>query len=128
MGRKERNEFRKDRKAALLSMNEKKRKELKDIALDIYKERIFTSWNVRPNDDEQLLTIFLPLFFAEEGDIKKLQKRIGKCGFIYEYISKACPTSINGYPVFMSLRIVENKEAKIVLDIVKKLKKQEDSI
>lgn len=86
--------------------------EINALAEDIYRERVFTSDHIRKGDLTMLPSIFVPLVFAD----KKMREEILKDapGMIYEHLSEAGRLSINGYPIFFSLHIVSQEDAKKV--------------
>jgi hypothetical protein len=49
----------------------------------------------------------------------------GNLGMIMEYYDQAGPLCINGYPMFLSCRLVNKKDAKKIWSMVEKLKKAE---
>jgi hypothetical protein len=92
-----------------MAMTKEREKELIQLAEDIHQGRVFTDRHIRPGDVETMGTmIFMPLIFMEGKEIKKFQK--DPPGLIYEYLNRAGPRSINGYPTFMSFRIVPKEE------------------
>ena len=93
----------------------KSTQELKDIALSLYKEKIFTDRNIDPKQKENLIeTIFLPLVFLPDDMAKEWEKE--PPGLIYEYYDKCLPRSINGYPIFHSFRTLTQEETKVMFE------------
>lgn len=96
------------------------RNELKQLAKDIHAGSVFTDRNVRPGDQERMLSmIFMPLIFLDEETIEKWKE--DPPGMFYEYIEKAMPTGVNGYPMFMSMSYLTKKEAEIVVEYYEKV-------
>jgi len=95
--------------------------EINALAEDIYRDRVFTSDQLRQGDLNMLPVIFMPLLFAGKKMIEKMQ--IDAPGMIYEHFSEAGPRSINGYPTFVSLHIVSQEDAKKVWEKFEQIKK-----
>lgn len=83
--------------------------QLRELVCAYVDRRIFTLHDIHPNSREHLAgMVFMPLALGafagyNEASLKKI-------GTIYEYLDKAGPRSINGYPIFFSLRIVHVKD------------------
>jgi len=91
--------------------------ELSQIARDIVKRQVFTDRHVRSMDDLSLVFMVIPL-----GAFKDCAKEyVEDVGMIFEYMDKAGPRSINGYPMFLSMQILSKHDAKIVWEKVTKL-------
>jgi hypothetical protein len=93
--------------------------ELKQIAEDMYKDLIFTSNHVRKEDSSLLSTIFMPLAFMDEKTRKEWKKNTPY--IFFEYMSKAGPRAINGYPIFWSAQYLYEDDYKKVLDYYNKI-------
>lgn len=83
-------------------------KEISRIALGIYKGDIFTSAQIRKNDDGLLCQIFMPLLFLSEDGKNEMKDH--NAVLFYADVSEALPTSINGYPIFMSMFYLNNED------------------
>jgi len=60
---------------------------------------------------------------------KKLQKEINdQIGVVWEWNSESLPRSINGYPIFMSCRIMHKEDWEEVLPILQEKQRQIDDI
>tara|TARA_X000000950_G_scaffold259444_1_gene327834 strand:+ start:8298 stop:8753 length:456 start_codon:yes stop_codon:yes gene_type:complete len=60
---------------------------------------------------------------------KKLQKEIDdQIGVVWEWYSESLPRSINGYPIFMSCRIMHKEDWEEVLPILQEKQRQIDDI
>lgn len=71
------------------------------LARDIVARRVFTSNHIRPEDLAGCLTvIFLPLAFMNPQDAP------ADVGMLWEFLDRAGPRYINGYPSFGSLHYV----------------------
>lgn len=97
-------------------MAKKTLKDLKAVALDLYKEKILTSQQVPP---EMLQTVFLPLALCDKAALTKMRKR--GIVVLYEYLDKAGPLYFNGYPTFVSCHGLTKKEWNVVLTEHEKL-------
>lgn len=95
--------------------------ELKKIAEDIFAGRVFTDRHIKLEDQKALLhTIFLPLVFMSDKGTKEMKD--ANVAVLYEYLDKAGPRMINGYPCFFSMSFLNEAEAKKVFDLVEKIK------
>ena len=92
--------------------------ELKQIAMDLYQGKIFTDRHLSKSEDAFLVFTVLSLGgFSEFSD-----EDLEDIGLMFEYLDKAGPRSINGYPMFLSLRLLNQHDTKIVFDFYKKIK------
>lgn len=98
--------------------------EIKKLAEDIYKGHIFTNKHIHNPKDMQM--VFIPLLFLKEEQVKQINKN--PPGLVYEYMSAACPRSINGMPIFMSFRMIGQEDAKKVFEKYEQIKKAIDEI
>ena len=94
-------------------------KELKQIAIDIHSNKIFTDRQVENSHD--LIHIFLPLAFLTKKQNNDLKE--SSPGLIYEYMEKAIPICINGYPTFASLNTLTQDEFKKMISYYKNIEK-----
>ena len=92
--------------------------EIKQIALDLFKGAIFTDRHLQ--DIEDIRMVFMVLSFMDGERIKELQAN--PPGLIYEYISEAGPRSVNGMPVFMSLKMLTQDDTKKMFEHYEQLK------
>lgn len=99
-------------------------REIKELALGIYKGEIFTSLQIRENDTYLLSTIFMPLMFMDKEQIDKMEKH--KAYMFYANMSEAGPRAINGYPIFMSMNYINEEDCKKVLEKYEVIKKAID--
>lgn len=96
------------------------------LAKEIYRERVFTTDHVRPEDMKMLPMIFMPLIFANKKLIEEMMQKEPE--MIYEHLSEAGRLSINGYPSFVSLHLVSREDAKRVREKVKQIKKAVEGV
>jgi hypothetical protein len=90
----------------------KTEEELKQIAIDILADRIFTSNHINQADYDSLVNIFMPLALMHPKEKIKLMEQ--EPVLFYEYMSEAGPRSINGYPMFMSFHFLVQEEVDIM--------------
>lgn len=102
----------KEKPKIIRSKKAKTEKEIKQLAYDIFKGLVFT--NAHCKDIDLIPIVFAPLSFMDRKMIKAFEKE--KPALFYEYMDKALPKSINGYPVFGSMRYLSEAE----LDILRK--------
>ena len=84
---------------------------IKKLAEDIYRGLVFTDRHVQNPDD--ISRVFLPLVFLKKEQIEELLADLPGM-MIYEYMDKAGPMSINGMPIFYSLRLLDQEDVKKV--------------
>lgn len=122
-------------KVWLWDYKEKSDEELKNIAKDMYHNVIFTNMHIRPNDQHLTMSVFMAFALMgpgmhsdgeREGAIDNIleeehyQKWLENIGMIYEFMEKASPRGINGYPIFMSVNMLNKKDTEKVLDFYNK--------
>ena len=90
---------------------------LKQIAQDLYSGKIFCNRQIRRQEDIGM--VFMPLLLMSDQDFWVMQKN--PPGLVYEYMHKAGPRSINGYPVFMSCYILSQENTKRMIVFYEKL-------
>lgn len=87
---------------------------LKTLADDIRAGRIFTSAHIATHDNV-LGLVFMPLAFMSAEDRETLRD----VGMAYEYLDKAGPRCINGYPMFFSVRLLSKEDTEKVFAIIR---------
>lgn len=101
--------------------------ELKELGRDLHAGRLFTDQHLRPGDrPEMLLHIFMPLALMEDDQWERW-KASGP-HVIFEYLDKAGPRSINGYPTFLSVQALTEAEWTVVLTYYYRLKEASDAL
>ena len=77
-------------------------KEVSDLARDLVQNKVFMSDQIsNPND---LMSVFMVLALLDDEKMKKLRESdVVAC---YEYMNRATARSVNGYPTFMSCRVL----------------------
>ena len=98
--------------------------ELKNVAIGIHSGTIFCDRQVQ---DENLLgNVFMPILLGALSEWTEEEAK--EIGMIYEDLSEAGPRGINGYPIFMSCKMMNRKDAETVLMMVQKLRSSQDSL
>jgi len=119
--------------------------ELKKLVRDVYDGITFTSLQC----GDHVLSVFMPVIFfgaapsspktskdnqvnrrnklqyiedclTYEKETPAREKFIGNIGMLYEDMSKTGPTSINGYPVFFSCKIVSKEDGAKFIEMYNK--------
>ncbi len=85
------------------------RKDLAKFVMDFCDDKVFTSAHVRDSQAENLLhLIFMPLAL---GALQGLyEHEVKNIGLIWEYMSQAGYRAINGYPTFLSCRLMHKDD------------------
>lgn len=85
------------------------RDELRQFVLALCDGKVFTSQHIPADRQKRMLPlVFLPLFF---GGVDYLPERDhDKIGLFWEYRDQALPRSIDGYPCFMSCRVMTRSD------------------
>lgn len=87
--------------------------EIREFTDALLSGQVFTSGQA---PEELLGTIFMPLMM---GAAAHLEPVIENVGCFYEYIEKAGPRAINGYPIFSSFHIMNKDDWDIVMETYK---------
>jgi len=88
--------------------------ELRQLAADAVEGRVFGSWMV--GDTASLPLVFMPL--ALGAQLPKDTQHV------YEYLEKAGPRGINGYPSFFSFHVLVKDEAERLQPLIDELVEQ----
>jgi hypothetical protein len=101
--------------------------ELNQLAKDIFHGSVFTDRHIRESNKERLIgSIFMPLIF---GGIQQIEIEGPEgCALLYEYYNKAISLCVNGYPIFISVQMLNEHDANFVFEKVKKMQEAIDSI
>ena len=94
-------------------------KELKQLAVDMLADKIFTNAHIREGDEKLLGSIFMPIMLIDQKQRDILEAK--DVNVLFEYYSES-RSSINGYPVFMTMKYMNNDEWKVVTEYYEKLK------
>lgn len=82
--------------------------------------KIFGSWNIREAKD--IATVFPVLLLM--GGTEILKDKNEDVAAVYEYMSEALPISLNGYPMFFSVRVLNRAENKVVCSHLDRIREQ----
>jgi hypothetical protein len=104
----------------MVSTETRSPQDIKALALDIQEGRVFGSWHLKKTDEWLLSSIFLPLMFLEPEQVEEM----AEVAHIFEYIDRAGPRSINGYPAFMSFHRISHTEWDTICKLLNKLHAQ----
>lgn len=99
---------------------------LKELAVKIHRNEVFTSLQVPKHDEYLLPMIFMPLTLMKQSQIREL-KRQG-AHMLYADMKDALPRGINGYPIFGSMGFTTKAETVRLIEIVKALYDAEQQI
>ena len=102
----------------------KKKEFLKSLAADIYEGKVFTSFNIPPEDVGMCRQLFMPLMFLKEEEFDQLEQ--DEIHMFYEYMANALPREVNGYPCFFSVRVLNLDDTKYVFEQYEILKKMRE--
>lgn len=92
--------------------------QLLQLATDLFKGLVLTDRHARIPED--LLHIFLVINLGALSDCSTEYKQ--DIGMIYEYLDRAGPMAVNSYPMFFSLRLLNQADTKTVWDKYAKIK------
>lgn len=81
--------------------------DLRALARDISEYRIVVSTMV---PDDLIPSVFMPLSFMSREDFDKLLAR--DVVMFFEYVDKAGPVAVNGFPMFMSMQMLTGDEVR----------------
>lgn len=82
--------------------------ELKQIAVDIFENKIFTNRHIAQEDMKLVSSLFMPIALGAFSSWT--EEELQDIGLIYEYMTEAAPRNVNGYPSFFSMQILSNEE------------------
>ena len=95
--------------------------ELKQIAIDLFHNKIFSSEHLKNEGD--LGRVFIALRMMKPEQLKEFKKK--EVCFIYEYLDKVAPRSVNGMPVFFSLKYLNREETQKTFKFYNEYKTQQ---
>lgn len=94
--------------------------EIKEFAVALISGAVFTDRSLPKPDPHMLRMVFMPLAF---GGLSHLSKEdCKKIGCLYEFMDKAMPSSMNGLPIFGSMRIMSITDWDRVVKIYEKIR------
>ncbi len=91
--------------------------EIRELALGLRSGTIFGSWQLREPD--LLVNVFMPLLFMTDVQRKSLIR--DEVIHFYGAIADAAPRSINGYPIFFSMQLLNKEDAERMNAALKQL-------
>lgn len=94
--------------------------EIKNLALGIFRNEIFTDRHVGERDLQLLSTIFMPLGFMDRKQKLDLQRK-SRPGIFYASMANAGPRAINGYPMFFEVGMASTEDATKIWNEYNKL-------
>jgi hypothetical protein len=92
-------------------------KQLKQLALDAWAGKIFTSSQIP--EGVELHLVFTALAMMDKDQLQKFADE--KPMLFYEYIDEAAPASINGLPMFFSMKWLTEGEVPKFLEYLQKI-------
>jgi hypothetical protein len=107
----------KNPKSTLKSLTDQ---EIRELALGIFRQEIFTDRHIAPTDQHITGSIFMPLSLMSKKQLLDLQRK-QRPGMIYAKMRNAGPRSINGYPMFMEISLVRPDDAVKVWEEYKRI-------
>ena len=87
---------------------------LKQIATDVQSGRIYTSQQIPPGMEAEM--VFMVLIFAGEKLLDWIKE--SDIAVLFESIDRAGPSYINGQPIFFSCEYLTNDEWRVVQKLV----------
>jgi len=93
--------------------------QLKQIAQDLWAGKIFSNLHIRDWAGDAFM-VFMPLVFMNQFQLDDMKKK--EVNFIYEYISNATPTAVNGMPTFFSMRMLTKPDTKRMMKYYEAIK------
>jgi hypothetical protein len=91
--------------------------EKRRLAAALIGNSVFTSLHVPEHDGRMLGSIFMPLMFGAFAGVPEAElERVNPV--LYEYLDKAGPRSVNGYPIFFSMHVIAWDEWREVIERV----------
>ncbi len=81
---------------------------LREFVLGLCDDKIFCSAHIREHDLHLMKAIFMPLAFGAFSGWTK--EEMSEIGVFWEWNRTAMPRSINGYPMFSSVRMLHVKD------------------
>lgn len=99
-------------------------KQLKELAIDFRAGRIFTDRHIQ--NKTSVSSVFMVLALLNGKQIEDLQA--DPPGMIYEYMTEACPMSVNGMPTFFSMRSISKEDVKRLDEYIDRLEEAEKTV
>jgi hypothetical protein len=99
------------------------REDLKVLAIDMLAGLVFTDRHIKQIDAHMLGSVFM---VAGLGGLTGWNAE--KIGLVYQYMDRAGPRSVNGYPIFMSMRMLHIDQMDELKALVKSLMEAIDKV
>lgn len=87
--------------------------QVRELALGIFRNEIFTECHIAERDMNMLPTIFMPLGFMDKKAVLDMQRK-QRPGLMYAKMAECGPRSVNGYPMFFSVSMCSEPDAEKV--------------
>jgi hypothetical protein len=108
------------KKEKLTKLHSMKPEEIKQLATDIFQNKVFTDRHIPSNQRDIIPSVFMVIALGGLANCSK--SYVKDIGMIYEYLDKASPTGINGYPIFVSVRLASKADAEKVWELYNQMK------
>lgn len=96
--------------------------------MDIIENKVFHDRQIdEAHRDRLFRTIFMPTMFMN-SDAHGVSEAVSQWGLVYEYLSEAGPRSVDGYPIFLSMRIVHKDDMPTLIAIVEDFVNKRDEM
>ena len=105
-------------------INNLSEEEVRNLASALFHGDIFTDRQCKTPDE--VMSVFVALALSDKALLKDIND--DKPGMIYEYVSEACPMSVNGLPMFLSCHFLSQDDTQRILDLAQKLAQAEKRI
>jgi len=92
---------------------------LKDLAQQVYRGEVFTSFQI--SNPQDIGMVFMPLMLMSPDQSQGIHQ--DKPCMFYAYMKDRFPSGVNGYPCFGSVAHLNREEAEIFDDYYKKIEK-----
>jgi hypothetical protein len=99
---------------------------LKELAIGVVNDKVFGSWMLPEYELNLLGMIFMPLSLMD--DISRKQMRRDGIVHLFQWKSEAGPRGINGYPIFMSFRTLNEDDTKRLSKKIKQVQEALDAL
>ena len=101
--------------------------ELKELYLGLREGRIFCDRNIHRSEQKQMTpSVFMGLALGGPGLWRRL--KLSQADLLYEEMSKAGPRSINGYPIFFSMKMLNRADTKRLWEIKQRVEAALDQV
>ena len=101
--------------------------QVKEVAQGLLNNKYFISSMIAAGEGTDFLgCVFMPLGLMKIEQLEKLMEE-GACIF-YEEWSKAGPRSVNGYPIFFTMRYMSEEDYRLVDKFFFKLKETQEAL